>query len=257
MGRSIVIILPGTPGTSRNIARHLRDLDVEVKIIPVVDVKIHHEEVKSACKVFSSGFTPDISIFTSKTAVKIVKRLIPEAWRYAEKYSIAIGPGTASLIRKLGGMKVEYPREHSSEGLVKYLINLPNLIKPAVYCSSEVNTLLEQFLRKHFNEFCLWKLYSLFEKAVSMKKIIELVRTRFEKTYVIVITSLKILKIISREAELLARHENLFFSLISKRLVEEASRLGLRIDHSSSTNNITEYYVELKKYIKDLLQNSK
>ncbi|MCF8884962.1 MAG: uroporphyrinogen-III synthase [Nitrososphaerota archaeon] len=256
MDRSIVVILPGTLDTSRNIVRYLRDLDIEIKMIPILRVKINRDEIKAAQKIFSSGFTPDVSIFTSKTAVKIVKKLIPVAWRCAKKYSIAIGPGTASLIRKLGGLEVKHPQEHSSEGLMKYLINFPESIRLAAYCSSEVNMSLENFLKEYFKDVCLWKLYTLSEETASVKEIVDLVGTSAGRTYLIVITSLKILKIISREVDLLTKYGNVFFSAISKRLAREASRLGLKINHLSSTNNIIEYYNELRQYIENLLRHS-
>ena len=253
MDRNIVVVLPGTHDSSRNIARYLRDLDIDVKIIPVICIEVNQNEVESAYRAFYSGFTPDVSIFTSKTAVKIVKKLIPEAWRYAKRYSIAIGPGTASLIRRLGGSRVKYPQEHSSEGLIKYLINLPDSIRIAAYCSSEVNILLENFLKEYFKELYLWKLYTLSEKATSINEMVDLFKTSIGGIFLIVITSSKILRIISREAESITKHGNVFFSVISKRLAEEASRLGLKIDHSSSTNNIIGYYDELRKYINHLL----
>lgn len=254
MDRKIIVILPGTRDTSRNIARYLRGLDVEIKIMPVIDVKVNYDEVEQARRVFSSGFKPDISIFTSKTAVKIVKKLIPDAWKYAEKYSIAIGPGTANLLRRLGGKRIEYPEEHSSKGLIKHLADVPESITLAGYCSTDVNHLLEEFIVDYFKESYLWKLYSLSEKTVYVEKLIELVRKQIEKTFVIVVTSLKVLTVISGKSELLTKHGNVFFSVISRRLVEEASRLRLNVDHFSSTDNVREYYLELKRYIYDLMK---
>lgn len=253
MDRRIVVVLPGTRDTSKNITKYLRDLDVEFKIIPIIDVKIDYDEIESARRVFLSGFTPEISVFTSKTAVKTVKKLLPEAWKHAEKHSLAIGPGTASLLKKLGIVKVEYPEEHSSEGLVKYLVDLPYSTTLVVYCSSEVNFRFERFIRDYFKQSYLWKLYSLSEKNTSMKKIVEFIGRDHYKTYIIVVTSLKILQIISRENELFTKYRNVFLSVISKRLINEALHLGLKVDHYSSINNIREYYIELRKYISDLI----
>ncbi len=255
MDRRPVVILPGTRDTSRNIIKYLRDLDIEFKIIPIINVMIDYDEVESVRKAFSSGFTPYISLFTSKTAVKIVKKFIPEAWKNAEKYSLAIGPGTASLLRRLGVVKIEYPREHSSEGLIKYLVDLPYLTALAVYCSSQVNSQLERFVKEYFKHSYLWKLYTLSDKNKSMKKIVEFIRRDQDKMYIIVVTSLKILKVLSRENELFTKYRNVFLSVISKRLRDEAVNLGLKVDHYPSTNNITEYYIELRKYVSELISD--
>jgi len=253
MDRRIVVILPGTRDTSKHIVKYLRDLDVEFKIIPVINVKINYDEIESARRVFSLGFNPEINVFTSKTAVKVVRKFLPEAWRHAEKHSLAIGPGTASLLRKLGIMKVEYPEEHSSKGLVKYLVDLPCSTTLAVYCSSEVDFRFERFIKDYFEQSYLWKLYSLSEKNTSMKKIIEFIIRNQHRIYIIVITSLKILQIFSRENELFTKYRNVFLSVISKRLMNEALHLGLKVDHYSSINNIREYYIQLRKYISDLI----
>jgi len=253
MDRRVVVVLPGTRDTSKNIIKYLRDLDVEFKIIPVINVKINYDEVESARRIFSLGFTPEVSVFTSKTAVKIVKKLLPEAWKHAKKHSLAIGPGTASLLRKLGILKVEYPEKHSSEGLIKYLVDLPYSTNLVVYCSSEVSFQFEKFIKDYFKQSYLWKLYSLSEKNTSVKKIVEFIRRDQYKRYIIVVTSLKILKIISRENELFTKHKNVFLSVISKRLISEALHLGLKVDHCPSINNIREYYIELRKYISDLV----
>lgn len=254
MGGSITVILPGTRGTSRNIAKYLGGLNVDVKMIPVIDIEIDYDEVESARKIVSSGLRPEISIFTSKTAVKIVRSLIPEAWRYAEKYSLAIGLGTYSLLRRLGAYKVELPEEQSSTGLIEFLSKMPRRCSLALYCSKHVNARLEGFIKENFDIFCINKLYTITENRGNVEKLIELVKASSEKTYLIVVTCLNILKIFSKEEELLSSR-NIIYSVMSGRLLEEASRLKLPVHHSFSGTNVKLYYEDLSSYVGDLLRS--
>ncbi|MDW8044982.1 MAG: uroporphyrinogen-III synthase, partial [Nitrososphaerota archaeon] len=84
-------------------------------------------------------FKPDLSIFTSKTAVKVVFDLISEAWECARSYSIAIGFGTASLLKSLGVRSVDLPSKHNSEGLIQLLKGLSYKSIVVLYCSKNVN----------------------------------------------------------------------------------------------------------------------
>jgi len=251
MGRRIVVVLPGTRDTSRNIIKYLRGLDVEFKVIPIIDVKIDHGEVEEAQKAFSSGFTPDVSVFTSKTAVKVVKKLIPEAWKHAEKHSLAIGPGTASLLRKLGAENVEVPKKHSSEGLIEFLSNISKNSYLALYCSKYVTLHLEEFIKEHFDSSHIFKLYTILKKGENLEKLIEHVRLCSGRLFIIVVTSLKVLKILSEEKILSA--QNIVYSVMSRRLLSEALKLNLPIYHGFSASDVNLYYENLRSLIKKLL----
>ncbi|MEM3620931.1 MAG: hypothetical protein QXO45_07355, partial [Nitrososphaerota archaeon] len=73
MARKITVILPTTVETSRNIARHLKGLDIEVIIMPIIKAEIDWGEVERARNFFSSNIEVDMTVFTSKTAVEIVR----------------------------------------------------------------------------------------------------------------------------------------------------------------------------------------
>jgi len=252
MDRRVVIVLPGTRDTSKNIIKYLRDLDVEFKIIPVINVKINYDEVESARRAFSSGFTPEISVFTSKTAVKIVKKLLPEAWKHAEKHSLAIGPGTASLLEISGAENVEVPEMHSSEGLIKLLSKMSKNCSLALYSSKHVSQRLEEFIMESFYSFRILKLYTIVENRENVEKLIEHVRSYPENVYIIVVTCLKILEILSREKELLSA-ENIVYSIISKRLLSEALKIKLPVHYNFSINTVNQYYETLRSFIRRLL----
>jgi len=251
MDRRLVVVLPGTRDTSRNIVKHLKDLDIEFMMIPVIDVEIDHAEVESARRAFSSGFTPDISVFTSKTAVKVVKKFIPEAWKHAEKRLLAIGPGTASLLKRLGAENVEVPEKHSSEGLINFLSNIMKNSSLALYCSKYVNLHLEEFIKENFDSFRIFKLYTIIEKEENLEKLIKHVKSCSGKFYIIIVTSLKILKILSEEKLLSA--QNIVYSVMSRRLLSEALKLNLPICHEFSASDLNLYYENLRSFIKKLL----
>ena len=251
MDRRLVVVLPGTRDTSRNIVKHLRDLDIEFMIIPVIDVEIDHAEVESARRAFSSGFTPDISVFTSKTAVKIVRKIIPDAWKYAEMRSLAIGPGTASLLKRLGAENVEAPEKHSSEGLIEFLLKIQKNSSLSLYCSKHVNLQLEEFIKESFRSFHIFKLYTIRENRENLKKLIEHVDSFPGKLFIIVLTSLKVLKVLS-DGKLLSA-QNIVYSVMSRRLLSEALKLNLPIYHGFSASDVNLYYENLRSLIKKLL----
>ena len=238
MGKEVVVILPGTEDTSRNIARYLRDLDVEIRIIPLIKIRIDWGEVESARKVFSLGFAPSMSIFTSKTAVKIVKKLIPEAWRYAVEYSLAIGPGTASLLKKLGVENMKYPAEHSSKGLLELLSKMPNESSLALYCSKHVNLHLKEFIERNFESSIICRLYTILEAGKNIEQLVNLIESYPNKTFVIIITCYSILRILAK-TEKFSSIRNVVYSVLGSRLLEEASRLKFHIHHGSPVNSLS------------------
>ncbi|MCS7126596.1 MAG: uroporphyrinogen-III synthase [Aigarchaeota archaeon] len=253
MTRDLVVILPGTVSTSRNIVKSLADLEVSIKIIPILKVKIDREVVKTANRVLSQITGIEYSVFTSKTAVEIVHDLIPIAWRYARIRSVAIGPGTASLLNSLGAESIDIPIKHSSEGLIEFLKRVPSSASVALYCSSFVDQSLEDFINHVFLQKYIFKLYNISGSRKSIDQIVELVESNPSKTFLIILTSLQILRILSEDGRLRSL-SNVFFSTISKRISDEAVRLKFPISHSSQIDRIDEYYVELKKYITNLLK---
>lgn len=252
MAREVVVILPGTLDTSRNIARYLRDLDVEIRIIPLIKIKIDWDEIESARKVYSLGFAPDVSIFTSKTAVKIVKKLIPEAWRQAVEYSIAIGPGTASLLKKLGVKIIEYPTEHSSKGLVELLSKISKSSSLALYCSKHVSLRLKEFIEQNFEPSIIFRLYTILEAGKNIEQLVNLIESYPMKTFVITITCYSILRILAK-TEKFSSSQNVVYSVLGSRLLKEASRLKFHIHHGFPVNSVEMYYDNLRNYIRELL----
>ncbi|MEM3819516.1 MAG: uroporphyrinogen-III synthase [Nitrososphaerota archaeon] len=254
MARKITVILPTTVETSRNIARHLKGLDIEVIIMPIIKAEIDWGEVERARNFFSSNIEVDMTVFTSKTAVEIVKEHIIEAWKHVEKYALAIGPGTASLLKSLGVRKVETPVEHSSKGLINILSKTIGISQLVLYCSKDVNALLEEFIKEKFPESIIFKLYSISELSENVKKIVGLVRSDNSKNFIIILSSMRILRSLLSERELLEAR-NVFFSVFSKRLLEEAERRGVHIHHCPEANDLKNYYLDLREYINKLLRN--
>ncbi len=252
MGREVVVILPGTVDTSMNIARYLSDLDIEIRIIPLIKIKIDWDEVESARKVFSLGFAPNVSVFTSKTAVKIVEKLIPEAWQYAVKHSLAIGPGTASLLKKLGVENTEHPTEHSSKGLVELLSRMSGESSLALYCSKHVSLRLKEFIEQNFESSIIFRLYTILGASKNIEQLINLIESYPMKTFVIIITCYSILRILAKTGKF-SSPQNVVYSVLSSRLLEEASRLKFHIHHGFPVNSIETYYDNLRNYIRELL----
>lgn len=254
MVERIVVVFPGTPETSRNIAGYLRDLDIEIKIIPVIRVEVDWEEVERARKLFSSKIEIDLSIFTSKTAVRIVKSYIPEAWKHVEKRALAIGPGTASLLKSLEVNNVEISEKHSSIGLIEMISGKPHNTRVSLYCSKNVNKILEEFIAKNFIESQVFKLYNTIEQKKNIQKLVDLVESDSSSTFLIVVSSLQVLSILSKE-EKLQLTQNIIYSAISRRIYEEAGKLNFKISHIPQTEKISEYYIILRKYIETLIKH--
>ncbi|MEM0079146.1 MAG: uroporphyrinogen-III synthase [Nitrososphaerota archaeon] len=255
MARKITVILPTTLETSRNIARYLRGLDIEVRVMPVVKVEVDWGEVERARKLFSLNIEVDLTIFTSKTAVRIVREHLPEAWKHVEKHALAIGPGTASLLESLGVKRVEIPTEHSSKGLISVLSRTINIGRLILYCSKDVNMLLEEFIKEKFRESIIFKLYSIGELSENVKKIAGLVGSDNSKIFIIIISSMRVLRSLLSKRELLDA-KNVIYSVFSKRLLEEAERRGVCIHHYPETHDLKNYYLDLRRYINRLLRDS-
>jgi hypothetical protein len=85
-----------------------------------------------------------------------------------------------------------------------------------------------------------------------VEKLIEYVRSYPENVYIIVVTCLKILEILSREKELLSA-ENMVYSIISKRLLSEALKIKLPVYYNFSINTVNQYYESLRSFIRRLL----
>ncbi|MEN2974848.1 MAG: uroporphyrinogen-III synthase [Candidatus Caldarchaeales archaeon] len=254
MVREIVVILPGTRKTSRNIKANIEDLSVDIKMIPIIDVKVDYGAVGEAYEKFSSESSIDLSIFTSKTAVRIVRELIPRAWRWAKVRSVAIGPGTASLLNSLGVENVDVPSEHSSNGLIEFLKGVPNNTSITLYCSMHVNPSLEEFVRSFFNHNYIFKLYSINKLIDRVDNIVKLVKSKPSKRFLVILTSLQILRILLEDGRL--QHlKNVSFSAISRRIADEAERLGFPISHNPQKCRIDEYYADLRNYLKNLLNS--
>jgi len=107
-----------------------------------------------------------------------------------------------------------------------------------------------------FYSFRILKLYTIVEKRENVEKLIEHVRSYPRNVFIIVVTCLKVLKILSREEELLSA-ENMVYSVISKRLLSEALKLKLPVHHNFSINDLNQYYENLRSFIRELLLSRK
>ncbi|MCX8191645.1 MAG: uroporphyrinogen-III synthase, partial [Nitrososphaerales archaeon] len=222
-----------------------------IKVIPIVRVCIDHNEIMLARKIFQSKFKPDLSIFTSKTAVKVVFDLISEAWECARSYSIAIGFGTASLLKSLGVRSVDLPNTHNSEGLIQLLKGLSYKSIVVLYCSKNVNPILEGFIKDKFENSHIFKLYSVEESMEGLERMIKLFKSDNSQTYLLILTSIKIVQTLSKALDHVQLN-NVIFSALSKRIANEAERLGFHIPHLSDTGRIDDYYESLRGFIKSL-----
>lgn len=249
MHEKLIVILIGMVGTSESIIKKLKDLDVRIKLIPVIDVDVDYNEVALIRRLFSSKFKPNLSVFTSKTAVKIVFNLIPEAWECAKSHAIAIGSGTASLLKTLNVQLVDLPTKHNSEGLIQLLKIFSRNNTIALYCSKEVNPILEEFIKKNFKNSYIFKLYGINESKNGVKYVSELIKSDPSKMYLIILTSFKIVQILPKIFHNLPLH-NVIFSALSERIANEAKKLGFHISHLSNSDKIDDYYKSLREYVR-------
>lgn len=252
----LTVILPGTADTSRNILERISRAGVDVRVFPLIGIKIDEAAVRSASEASSSpDFRAELSVFTSKTAVKIVHRLLPRAWEQARSSSVAIGPGTAHLLRRLGSGAVHVPAVHSSAGLIELLKNLESDLPVVLYCSKDVNVSLKKFFEEHFERGLVFELYTVSALRERVEKLVDMVRSNPSEVFLIVLPSSTVLKIISEDGRLKSL-SNVVFSALSERIADEAVRAGIPVSHYPKTVRIDEYYSHLLEFIRGLVFRS-
>lgn len=250
MKKDVKTLLIGLPETSERIAEQLARFGIKPEIIPVVKVKMNWKEVRRLRTLFESGFRPEVTIFTSKTAATIISTHIPEILRDAT-YLLAIGPGTASQLEKFGRQRVGTPSRHSSQGLIDRLLGMPGETSLALYCSSDVNPVLERFIKERFENGSIFKLYSIETSHDGIRRLRTLISSHPSQQFVIVLTSQSCAKALLNLRAILGR-DGIMFSAISERVAREAGRLGLKIFHTFKGRDIRRYSVSLAKYISSI-----
>jgi uroporphyrinogen-III synthase len=211
------LIVLGTEETAQRLRKMLNCIDVEVfELIDTAFVPEAIESVRSCLKKMK----PDISVFTSKSAVKYIWELVPEAAEVAGKCSLAIGPGTAESLFKRGVKNVLIPKRNSSKGIVDFLNSFNG--SAFIYSSDRVDHSIEELCGERF---LLFKVYRLIPKVDRARDLLSVV----SDGDFILLTSASVLEaLLTIKDDLLRR--NVRIAAISRRIAEKTVNTIGRID---------------------------
>ncbi len=153
-GSDLLVVFTGTEETNRRFLKLLKHFSgLSVPLIRIAPISSEIEEFKRCVRVHK----PDLLVFTSKTAVNLVKKL---ADLITESALMAIGPGTADSLRRIGARSVLMPVEHTSAGLLRILSGLDRDLSVQLVSSAKVNEDLANIVEE-FREGRCFRLYDI------------------------------------------------------------------------------------------------
>ncbi|MGC8933056.1 MAG: uroporphyrinogen-III synthase [Candidatus Methanodesulfokora sp.] len=211
------LIVLGTAETAQRLKRMLKCLDVEA--LELIDTSVIPEaidKVRSCLKKVK----PDISVFTSKSAVKYIWELVPDAAEAAKKFSLAIGPGTAESLLKRGAKNVLIPRKNSSRGIVDFLNSFNG--NAFIYSSDRVDSSIEELCGERLLLFKIYRIIPRVERAGDLLRILS-------DGDFILLTSTSVLEaLLMIKDDLLKRNAKIV--AISRRIAEKTANMIGKVD---------------------------
>lgn len=220
------LIVLGTADTAQRIKKMLNCIDVEVlELIDTAAIPEAIDKVRSCLRKVK----PDISVFTSKSAVKYIWELVPDAAEAAKRLSLAIGPGTAESLLRRGASNVIIPEKNSSEGIVDFLNSFDG--NAFIYSSDRVNSRIEKLCNERFFLFKIYRIIPKVDRAGNLLRILS-------DGDFILLTSASILEaLLTIKDDLLKR--NVKIVAISRRIAEKAVNIMGRVDLTYEKDNMS------------------
>ncbi len=166
-GSDLTVVFTGTEETNRKflkMLKHFKGLSIPlIRIVPVCS------EIKGLEQCLRIRRT-DLLVFTSKTAVNLIREL---ADLVTENVLMAIGPGTADSLRRIGAKSVLIPMEHTSTGILRILSGLDRDLCVQLVSSTRIDKGLAKVVKEFKGGRC-FRLYDIEPDEGGIRRLREL-----------------------------------------------------------------------------------